>query len=244
MLTHHEERLTAGDPEQKPGRAEVPVVDPDVLGADRREDLVQQRPLLRMAVLAEDHVDDEHQTRVEHRQRLSRQGSRSDRAQFLDAVLSGSQMIPVEDLDAIARQQRRQGAAHRRDHRRQPFRGGADQCGRDAGLDVVEFVVDRFERDADGFGTGFIGGVDGGADAADHHAHQVNDRGEEERARILPIRRILEQFIHETRREGILQEAPNHDRDRAILDESLENVVEKHEGRLHAQWVTPWKATA
>ena len=31
------------------------------------------------------------------------------------------EMIAVEDLDAIARQQRRQGAAHRRDDRLQPF---------------------------------------------------------------------------------------------------------------------------
>ncbi len=58
-----------------------------------------------MAVLAEDHVGDEHQARVEHDQRLTRQGPGADRAQLLDAVLRGSEMISVKNLDAIARQQ-------------------------------------------------------------------------------------------------------------------------------------------
>ena len=73
-------------------------------------------------------------------------------------------------------------AAHRRDDRLQPFCRGADHRGRDAGLEVVEFVIDRLERHANGLGTGVIGGVDGGLNAVDHQAHQVNDRGEEERA--------------------------------------------------------------
>jgi hypothetical protein len=46
-----------------------------------------------MAVLAEDHVGDEHQARIEHDQRLTRQGPGADRAQLLDAVLRGSEMI-------------------------------------------------------------------------------------------------------------------------------------------------------
>ena len=105
VLTNHEESLAACDPEQETGRAEVAVVDPDVLGTDDLQDLAQQRPLLCMAVLAEDHVGDEHQARVEHDQRLTRQGPGADRAQLLDAVLRGSEMISVKNLDAIARQQ-------------------------------------------------------------------------------------------------------------------------------------------
>ena len=159
-------------------------------------------------------------------------------------MLGGREMVAVENLDAIARQAAVAGAARRRDDRLQPFCRGADQRGRDVGLEVVEFVVDRLERHADGLGAGVIGGVDGGLDAVDNQAHQVDDRGEQERARVLPFSDILEQFVHEPRREGVFQKAPDHDRDGAVLGKPLENVAEQHQGRLHAKLVTPWKATA
>ena len=127
--------------------------------------------------------------------------------QLLDAVLRGSEMISVKNLDAIARQQWGEGAAHRRDDRLQPFCRGADHRGRDAGLEVVEFVIDRLERHANGLGTGVIGGVDGGLNAVDHQAHQVNDRGEEERARVLEFSSVREQFVQEPRRECVFQKA-------------------------------------
>ena len=46
------------------------------------------------------------------------------------------------------------------------------------------------------------------------------------------------------RGENVFSKAPDHDRDGAVLDKSLENVIEQHQGRLPAKLVTPWKATA
>ena len=88
------------------------------------------------------------------------------------------------------------------------------------------------------------GGVDGGVDAVNNQAHQVDDRGEKESACILSFSNILKQLVHGLRRERVFQKGPNHNRDGAVLGKSLENVVEQHQGRLHAKLVTPWKAAA
>ena len=70
-----------GDAEEEAGRAEVAVGDPDLAGPDRLQDLIQQRPLLGVAVLAGEHVGDQHRLRVEHDQGLARQGPGPDRCE-------------------------------------------------------------------------------------------------------------------------------------------------------------------
>ena len=199
---------------------------------------------MRVAVLAEEHVDGEHQAGVEHDQRLSRQSPGADRAQLLDAMLRGREMIAVEDLDAITGQQRWQRAAGRRDDRLQRFAVVRTNAAEMFGLDVVELVVDRLERDADRLGAGVIGRVHRGPHAGDDQTHQVDDRGEQERARVLPFGDVLEEFVHRPRREGVLQKAPDHDREGAVLGKPFKDLAEQHEGRLHAKLVTPWMATA
>jgi hypothetical protein len=53
VLPRDEGRPARRDPEEEVGRAEVAVVDPDIVGLDQREDPSQQRPLLGVAVLAD-----------------------------------------------------------------------------------------------------------------------------------------------------------------------------------------------
>src|SRR5215217_7728099 len=50
VLADHERATTLRDPEEEAGRAEVAVGDPEVLGRHLLQDLIQQRPLLGMAV--------------------------------------------------------------------------------------------------------------------------------------------------------------------------------------------------
>ena len=64
---------------------------------------------------------------------------------------------------------------------------------------------------------GVKGGVDGGVDAVNNQAHQVDDRGEKKSACILPFSDILKQLIHGLRRERVFQKGPNHDRHGAVL---------------------------
>ena len=106
-----------------------------------------------------------------------------------------------------------------------------DQLRREARLGAVDLVVDGPERDADGLGVGLEGGVDGGPDAADDDAHQVHDRGEEERAGVLPLGDVLEQCVDGPGVQGVLQGGPGHDGDGALLCEPLEDVVEDHGAR-------------
>ena len=99
MLADHEGTATPGDPEEEVGRAEVAVGDPDLAGPDRLQDLIQQRPLLGVAVLAEEHVGGQHRLRVEHDQGVAGQGPGPDGPQLLDPVLGPGQVVAVEDLD-------------------------------------------------------------------------------------------------------------------------------------------------
>ena len=100
------------DPEEEVGRAEVAVRDPQVPRRDGLKDLIQQRPLLGMAALAEDGVDGQHPFGVEDDEGMAGQGPGPHRPQLLDAVLGPGQVVAVEDLGAIARQERGQGTAH------------------------------------------------------------------------------------------------------------------------------------
>ena len=119
-----------------------------------------------------------------------------------------------------------------------------DQRGGDLRFDAVEFVVDGLERDIDGLGLGLIGGVDRGPDPADDQTHQVDDRGEEELFGVLPFGDIFEELVHNRWAEGILQDAPDHDRQRRILGKPLKDVTEEHSRRLPEETLTPCLATA
>src|SRR3954454_4051322 len=48
MLADHEEGRTPGDPEDEAGRAEVAILDPEVVGPDQRQERLQERSLLSM----------------------------------------------------------------------------------------------------------------------------------------------------------------------------------------------------
>ena len=145
VLADDEERLATGDPEEEVRRAEVAILDPEIAGADDFQDLVQQRTLLGMAVFAEDHVGGQHQPRVEHDQGLPRQGPGADRPQFLEPVLGPGQVVAVEDLDVIARQQRGSGAVHRVDDRAEASGGGVDQRRGEGRFGAVELAVDGLD---------------------------------------------------------------------------------------------------
>ena len=198
-----------------------------------------------MAVFAGDDVRDQHQAGVEDDQRLPRQGTGAHRAQLLEAVLGPGQMIAVDDLDAITRQQGGPSAVHRLDDRFQTFGGRADQCRSDPRFDAVDLAVDGAERGVEDLGVCLVGSMDGGPDAADDQAHQVDDRGEEELSCILMFRNVFEQLIDDSGVEGVLQDGLCHDGQRTSVSKALEDVTEDHHRhRLPGREVTPRWATA
>src|SRR5262249_24460568 len=117
-----------------------------------------------------------------------------------------------------------------------------DQFGRQPRFQALELVVDGPEGDAEGFGPGPVGGVDGGLDLGDDRAHQVHHRGEQQGAGVLPLCGPPEEGIDRPGGEGVLQGGTDHDGDGTLLNEALEDVVENHRAAsLECRYLLLWR---
>ena len=197
-----------------------------------------------MAVRAEDDIGGQHQLGIEDDQGVTGQGPGAHRPQFLDPVLGLGQVVAVEDLGAIALQERRQAASHGRDHRGESLGRGSDHGRPDRCLDPLDLAVEGRERGVDGYGVLGVGGVDGGSDAADDDAHQFDDRREQELARVLTLGDVLEELVEHARAEGVLHQGLRHQGDGVALGEPLEDFAVDHRSQLPARGITPWRETA
>jgi hypothetical protein len=197
-----------------------------------------------MTVFTQDHVGSQHPLGVEHDQRMTGQGPGADGPQLLDSVLGAGEMVAVEDPDTIAGQPSLPGAVHRVDDRREPIGHRVHQRGRHDGLGAVEFVVDGVDRGPDRLGPRLKGRMDRGPDAADHHTHQVDSRGEEELVGELPLSDVLEELVEDLGVHRVLHDPLSHDGQGGILREPLKDIAEDHRCRLRGELVTPYLATA
>ncbi len=172
--------------------AEVAVRYPHVPGPDLGQDVVQQRPLLGMAVLTRDQVRDQHQCRLQHRQRLARQGRGRLVACLPEAMFRGGEVVAVQDAHAVARHGLGQQAAEVAEYRLQPLRGVAHQFRGDLTFDAAQLVVHGGEGHGDVDHAGLVGGTDAGLHVRDHQAHQVHHGREEQVAGVLRLGVLLE----------------------------------------------------
>ena len=159
-------------------------------------------------------------------------------------MLGPGKVVAVEDPDAITGQPVRSGPLQRVDDRSQPLGHRVNQRGRHGGLGAVELVVDGVNRGPDRLGPRLKGRMNRGADAADHHAHQVDDRGEEELVGELLLRDVLEEVIEDLGIQGVHHDPLSHDGQGGILGEPLKDIAEDHRCRLRGESVTPYLATA
>jgi hypothetical protein len=159
MLPDHEEAFALGYAEQQPERAEVSVSDIDVPWLHRREHRLEQTALLRMTVLAADHLRHQPDLRLQHHERLARQRPSSTTSQHFEPTLRGRQVIAIERFDSIARQPRRAPHSQRIQHRTQPLRRIGDQPFARAHFNAVELRVQRSQRDRELFAHRLIGRV-------------------------------------------------------------------------------------
>ena len=164
--------------------------------------------------------------------------------QFPEPVLGGGEVVAVEDSGAITRQPSRPRAAvHRLNHGPRPRGRRADQCRGQPRFGAVELVVNGVDRGPDGLGARLKGRVDRRPNATHHHAHQVDDRGEEEFFCILCVGDVFEELIDQSRIQDVLQRGLSHDGEWRILGKPLEHVAEEHR-RLRGESVTPCLAAA
>jgi hypothetical protein len=175
VLAQHEGAAAVQDGREQTQGAEVAIRHPHIARANQRIDLVQQGSFLGVAVLGQQHVCDRHLLLVEDRQGDARQRGGPRRAQFLQAMLRCRQMIAVEELDAVAGQQRGQRSPQGADDGRNTLGGVTDQRGRDGEFDVLELVVDGLIADRELVFEFAVGGMDRRLLAEDDTRHQVHE---------------------------------------------------------------------
>src|SRR5262249_9565467 len=69
MLTHHKVATTRGNTPQKISRTKVAIRYPQVIWGDQGEDLAQQRPFLRVSVLAQNDLSGQHRLLFQNNQK-------------------------------------------------------------------------------------------------------------------------------------------------------------------------------
>jgi len=82
--------------------------------------------------------------------------------------------------------------------------------------------------DRDLVGRRLVGCVHRTSRIADHDAHQIDQRREQQLARVLVLRRLLEQRIDRRCRQRVLHHPARHHTDRTLCREPLENSPQQH----------------
>src|SRR5512142_294992 len=242
VLPDQETSAPRPDPEDEPRRAEIAVRDPQVAGINPRQDLVDQGPLLSIGVLAGDGIDDQHARQVEDHQGLARQDRGTGRTRRPDAVFGPGQVVPVEDLGAVARHRLGQGGVELVHQRLEPPGRLGDEAATDPRFNPLELLVDGRQRRGDLAERGEVGGADRGLDAADDGTHQLDDRGEEEFAGVLVGSGALKEAIEFLGVECTIQEGAEHDGDGGLLEEALESLAKLHGCLPCVEWLSWGKA--
>src|SRR5918998_305575 len=87
---------------EKLARAEVAIGNPEVLRLHRAQDRAQQRALLRVAIFTGKDVADQAPHRFIDHERLTRQSTRGNPAQFFETMLTRFDTVAVDNLHPVA----------------------------------------------------------------------------------------------------------------------------------------------
>jgi hypothetical protein len=110
-------------------------------------------------------------------------------------MLSGGEVVAIQEADPIAGQQRWQTAPQLLDDRRDPEGGFLHHSSGHGQFDVLQLVVHRLIADGKLLFELAVSGMDGRFLAEDDSCHQVHEGGEQEFVGVLPLCRTGEQFI-------------------------------------------------
>jgi hypothetical protein len=163
-------------------------------------------------------------------------------------------MVAVEQTYLVASDQGRQGAARLRHNGSELVGRRPHQFAGEGGFNTVEFVAKAGQGDWQGVLTGLIGSVKALFAAANDLGKEIDDTGEEQGTGILLVAMASEQFIKLRSVEGELDGTLNHDTDRTLGGEAVEDGTQ-HGWFLRSlvvvsySWVTsycaqpplPWK---
>ena len=214
--------------EEKRQRAEVAVVDQQIPCVDARQKLGQKRSFLSMAVFAGNKVVDHHILRVQQRQRMTRQSAGGRTTQHSQPMLASAQVIAVQDSHPVALQQWGAAAVRIVDQHAGLLRRVLYQRPGGAWFDFAELVVDGPDRHGNLLLFPDIGRMDRFAGTADHQTHHLDERGEEQLARVLLDRRAVEHRVQLCGCKDILHHRAVHYTHGTGVQESLKGLAEQH----------------
>ena len=163
---------------------------------------------------------------VEYDQRFTRQRSRAERPQFLEAMLAGGQPIPVQNAYPEAGQQVRQGPAQLFHNLRHGPRGLPQQGSRDGGFNMVDLLIEVLASHRDTVLQVFVGRIDRRLHATDDQAHDIDDGREQQLARILAGGMLLEEGIDPLGIQGVLQQGAHHNTNGAFGHEAFDDFTQ------------------
>lgn len=191
-------------------------------GFDRAVKLCEPGPLLGIGIALRNRLRDQSQCRLKDRPGFARQGRGAVRTRLGEAVLVCTQGMAGEDLDAVARQQRRARALEGVDHAA-GVRGAVPHQGRRTPwLQSVERVVHRLARGRDRFARSLIGGVHRGRLARHHLQHQLEQRREQHPASVLVLGHRFEPLVELLPAKTALEHRTGHGRDGEVFGETVQ----------------------
>ena len=235
MLPRNEKGSTTGQAEQERTSAEMAVINPNLAGLHCLQQRLQQRALLAVAVRTGQNIFDDHGFRIEHGQHYSGQRSGVRLSQHGQAMFRPSQMVAVQNLDAVTRQQRGAQAFH------VPKQGTnfapcmLHHSAGDRRFQAVQLLVERLHADADLFFLSGISRIHRLARAADHQTHEINDVREKQFTRILFLRHSCKQLVELLRSKYLFHRRAHHQTGRCLFDKPFQNCA-KHHGS-HPPWL-------
>jgi hypothetical protein len=97
----------------------------------------------------------------------------------------------------------------------------SDECGRDIGFEVVEFLIDSGERDGNGILVHQIGFSDGGSAFQCNIEHEGHERGKEQRPLVLDFGGVVKEFVEFFGGEESLEDGSQTDGGGGVVDEGF-----------------------
>lgn len=182
-----------------------------------------------MTVLAGEEVFDEVVRRLVDDEGLSWQGSFGDLPKGSEAALSGSQVVAVEQEQAIARDGLGAHDAERLDDRGEALVDVVNEGTLGDHLGVSELLVKCAQGSEQRVGDGEVSGAQAGLDLGDDDGHEVDERGEEKLALVLGLGGGAEELVEVAGGESELQEDARHPGEGGLVGKTLDDGAEKYE---------------
>ena len=228
MLADNELCTPRGNAKQKACRADVAVGDPQIVCLNGQQHLRQQASFLCIGIFAGKHVGHEHPIRLQDHQRQTRQGTAAEGPQLFDAVLGCRQVVPVENFNPAARQQRTTAFSQPIRHLGHPQCRLAYHLPGNLRFHAVQLVVDRLHGYRKPLLLGQVRIVDRFANPRGHQGQQVDHRRKQQFRAALTFRGLGKDLVQQLRRDGILQGPPKHHSHRTLFDKPIDNFTEHH----------------